>query len=84
LITTHQQIKLKEADDSFVKELLEQTFQLLEEKPSQEKVNKTLINEPSIDHHWFKFLERYADYHQYDTVKHIYQKIETFLKNLIE
>ena len=69
---------------AFVKGLPELTFQFLEEKPSQEKVNKTLIDEPSIDHHWFKFLERYADYQQYDTVKHIYQKIETFLKNLVE
>jgi hypothetical protein len=61
-----------------VKELLEQTFQLLDEKPSQDKVNETLIYDPSIDHQWFKMLERYADYQHYDSVKHIYQKIETF------
>jgi predicted AAA+ superfamily ATPase len=60
------------------------TFNLSDEKPSKEKVYRTLIDEARTDHHWFKFIEKFADYKQYESVVYIHKIISKFLRDLIE
>jgi hypothetical protein len=60
------------------------TFNSIDEKPSKEKVYRTLIKEASTDHHWFKFIEKFTDYKQYESAVYIHKIISKFLRDLIE
>ena len=44
----------------------------------------TLLDDPRIDHCWFKFIEKYADYKQYKLVIYIHNTISMFLSDLID
>ena len=84
LIQTHQKIKdTKGVDDSLIKELLEQALNLSNERPSKEKVYRTLLDDPQTDHFWFKFIEKFADYKHYESVIYIHKIISMFLSDLI-
>lgn len=75
LIQNHQKIKEMRVDDTLIRELLENAFHASDERPSKEKVYRTLIDEPRIDHHWFKFIEKFADYKKYESVVYIHKII---------
>jgi hypothetical protein len=71
-------------DETLIKELLEFAFHSTDDKPSKEKVYRTLLDDPRIDHHWFKFIEKFGDYKQYESVVYIHKIISKFLRDLIE
>ena len=81
---THQKIKeTRVNDETLIKELMEFTFNASDERPSKEKVYRTLLDDPRIDHHWFKFIDKFADYRNYESVVYIQKIISMFLNDLM-
>ena len=37
-----------------------------------------------MDHHWFKFIEKFSDYKQYESVVYIHNVVSKFLRDLID
>lgn len=54
------------------------------EKPTLEHVTKELIENPSIDHAWYKVIERFDQLKDHDYAKSIVDTIRKFSTNLIE
>jgi hypothetical protein len=71
-------------DETLIKELLEFAFHSSDDKPNKEKVYRTLLEDPRQDHHWFKFIEKFGDYKQYESVVYIHKMISKFLRDLID